>query len=404
MAADARLTVFGSRLWLAIAGLSAFTSVLFLLTIVTLAFYMTIEPDQIAMRVDFRVFWAAGKLAAAGEPLAAHDIVRLSAEHGPAVNELMRWLYPPGALVVVTPFGLVSFGVAYTLWTVASVMLVAWALRSFTAGVVPIWVLASLAPTYLACLLMGQVSLIWMAGLLAALAALRDGRWLLAGMFLGFLTLKPQLGLMIPLALLAAGAWQPIFAALATTVLVHLLPTFFYGFDYWPLLMGGISSHGALILDRLDDVLIMISPAAMFSFFEAPDTVVWTLHWIIALGAALAVVILWRSDRIGFDTKAAGLLSAILLSTPYLWFYESVLTAAIALFLIRGGVLTSRPLHLLVLVPLWIGTGLQVLNITLKLVDSRWIGATMIPPLLMISLGLCLRQLHQQRPGSAPAS
>jgi hypothetical protein len=403
LAGDARLQVFASRPWVYVAGLAAGGSLLFIAVILAIAFVHTGSPDVQALKIDFRVFWAAGKLAVAGEPLAVHDVARLSATHATYVHEYMPWLYPPGFLVLVTPLGTMSFAMAYLVWTILSLVLVGLALRLFTAGVQPLWLLLVLAPAFYPSLLMGQTSLFWLAGLLASLAALRDGRMVLAGVFLGCLTLKPQLGLLIPLALLAAGAWRTIVAAFATTVVLTVVPTLYYGLAYWPLLRAGVTRQGEWLASSVNDILLMVGPAFMLGFHGVGGTVAWTVHWVIAAGSAVCVVLLWRSDRVGFDTKAAGLLAAMLLSASYLWFYEAALMAAIALFLLRGGVLSLRPLHFLLLIPLWIGGGLQAINVFVKAMDQRWLGATFIAPLLVICLALCLRQMAVPRPTAEPA-
>lgn len=70
---------------------------------------------------------------------------------------------------------------------------------------------------------------------------------------------------------------------------------------------------------------------------------------------------------------------------------------AIALFLLRGGILSVRPTHVLLLVPLLIGGGLQPLNALTALVDQRWLGPALVSPVLFVCLGLCLRQLGGYR-------
>jgi hypothetical protein len=398
-AADARLQVFAGRAWVYAAGLAALVSLGFVAMLLTVAFFVTGEPGAAALKIDFRVFWGAGQLALTGEPLAVHDQARLAAAHATFMDEFMPWLYPPGFLVLVTPFGALSFAMAYLVWTLLSLILVAWALRPFVAGIGPLWVLVALAPAYYAALFAGQTSMLWMAGLLAALASLRDGRMLLAGVFIGCLTLKPQLGLMIPFALLAIGVWRTILAATATALVVQLLPTLYYGLEYWRLLQTTLTELRAWVAASLDTILLMIGPAFLLGFAGAPDALAWAVQLAIALIALATVVILWRSRDLGFDVKAAGLLAAILLSAPYLWWYEAVLMAPIALFLLRGGVLRLRLPDAVLLATLWLGTGLQAVNVFLKLVDQRWLGAAIVPPVLLVALALCLREAF--RPVSA---
>lgn len=398
---DARLQVFASRGWAFAAGLAALVSIGFVATVMMVAFVATADPDMPALKVDFRVFWAAGQLAVAGDPLAVHDQARLAAAHATHVDEYMPWLYPPGFLVLVTPFGLLSFAWAYLVWTLLSLGLVAVALKPFVSGIRPLWMLVALAPASYAAILSGQTSLLWMAGLLAALAALRDGRMVLAGVFIGCLTLKPQLGVMIPFALLAMGAWRTILSAGLTTAAVQILPTLYYGVEYWRLLQVTLAQLREWVTASLDTILLMIGPAFLFGFAGAPEPVAWAVQGAVALFSVATVVILWRTKDLSFDTRAAGLLAAILLSAPYLWWYEAALMAAIALFLVRGGVVHLRLPGSLLLGLLWLGTGLQAFNVFFKAVDQRWLGATFVAPLLLICLCLCLRQLALRR-RSAP--
>ncbi len=104
---------------------------------------------------------------------------------------------------------------------------------------------------------------------------------------------------------------------------------------------------------------------------------------------ALSVLVFWRSRRLEFDAKVALLLTAILLSAPYLWYYEAAMTAAIGLFLVRAGILGRHPAHLALLAVLWIGAGWQSWNVFLHLVDDRYLGAVVVTPALGICFVLC---------------
>ncbi len=396
-AADARLAPFDSRAGFLGAGLVAAGSLVFITMIMGIAFLLTANPETPALENDFRVFWGAGRLAVAGEPLAIHDLARLGASHATGLDVDMPWLYPPAFLIMVTPLGLMPFAWAYLGWALVSLALTAWAARSFVAGIQPVWVLMAFAPAYFPAVMMGQTSLFWLAALLAALAALGQGRWVLAGVFIGLLTLKPQLGVMIPVALLAIGAWRTILSASVTTVLLLALPTLYYGMDYWPLLFVSLAEHSANITFSVIAQKLMLSPMYFLAFIGVDHAVALNIQLGLMALTAVAVFALWRSDRVGFDVKAAGLLCAILLSAPYLWYYEGALMPAIALFLLRGGILSVRPLHMLLLVPLLIGGGLQALNVFTALVDQRWLGAAFVSPVLFVCLGLCLRQLGGNR-------
>lgn len=400
-AADARLAVFAGRGGFWFAAVSVLMTMSFVLAVLTSAVMTTGTPEQLALPIDFKVFWAAAQLALSGNGLAAFDPEQLNALHATRTEARMPWLYPPGYLLLIAPFGAFSFAHALILSTALSLAAVAIALRPFLAGVTPLWIALAFAPAYLPALMIGQNSLFWMAGLLAALAALRAERWVLAGVCIGCLTLKPQLGLMIPIALLAVGAWRTILAATVTAVLLAGLPTLVYGGGYWTQMAHGIADQGALMLQQIASVPLMVGPLSLFVALGIDPGLAVRLQWAVTAACAFAVFLLWRSDRIGFDAKAAGLLAAILLSSVYLWYYEAALMAGIALFLLRAGIFKASALPLAAIAALWLGGGPLAMNVFLKLVDQSVLGAVILTPLLLACLGLCLLHLAAARRGAS---
>jgi arabinofuranan 3-O-arabinosyltransferase len=390
-AADARVQRFSGRiLWLiVIAGATA--TLLFTQTIVQVAFLQTADPAIQAIKIDFRVFWAAGRLALDGEPLAAFDLARLSAVHNVATDAWMPWLYPPAYLVLMMPFGAMPFSYGLLVFTLLSVGLIGLSVRSFIAGSAPVWLAMTLAPAYVPTLILGQNNLIWVAGLIAALAALRDGRWIWAGVFIGCLTLKPQLGLLIPIALLAMGLWRTIGAAVVTALVLAVVPTFIFGPEYWTLFATGLSEQGSGMLRSLDNLFLLVNPIYVFTLLGLSAKVALGLQWGIVAVSAVIVGLLWRSRDIGFDAKVAGLLIAMLLSAPYLWYYEVAIMPIIGLFLVRAGILGQALPHLVLLLCLWLGAFLAAANAVFEVTNGRYVSAVLITPVLVISLVTVLR-------------
>ena len=389
LAGDARLRAFaGNRANLVVA-IGYGVTLLYATALVGTAFALTSEDGLRTLESDFRVFWAAARLVLAGEPLAPFDLARLDGEYNVVTEGWMPWLYPPGYLYLIAPFGAMSYAVAFLTMTVVSVAAMALASGPFVAEVKPFRAAMSLAPAYLPALVIGQNSLVWLAVLLAALASLRAGRAVLAGVIIGCLTLKPQLGLMIPFALVAAGQWRAIFAASLTAVSLAALPTLAVGLDYWPLLAERLSEHGERMISLINELDLTVGPFFLGSLLGLATPTALALHWGVMALCALSVVLFWRSDRIGFDAKVAMLMIAILLSAPYLWYYEAAMMAAIGLFMARAGILTPRLPHACLLVLLWIGAGLQSANIFVDFAEDRYLGAVIVTPVLGVAFVLC---------------
>jgi hypothetical protein len=406
-AADTRLAALsGKRLWQVVAFGAAMT-LIFTFSMAATAFLTTsdagIEPGTRALDMDFRVFWAAARLAVQGEPLAVFDLARLSQEHGFFDDRWLPWLYPPGFLLLIAPLGAVAFAPAFLITTLVSLVLVALAVRPFVGGNRAVWLAMSLSPAYIAALVIGQNSLLWLACFLAALAALRDGRWLLAGAFIGLLTLKPQLGVMILVALVAGGFWRTILAASVTAILLAMLPTLLVGLEYWSLFLDLLSKHGDRVLSGISSTNLMVGSFYLMVRAGLPPETALLAQTGLAAFCALAVFLVWRSGQVSFDVKAATLVTAIFLSAPYLWFYEAALMAVAGLFLFRAGLLGQRPWQVALLLLFWLGAGLQAILVYLGL-DSRFPWAVLYVPLMLASLALCLRHtaiLHGTTPEPA---
>lgn len=402
LAADARVRALqGPALWaVVLAGVTI--TVLFTYAILQTAFILTAQPGTQALAIDFRVFWAAGQLALAQEPLAAFDMARLAEVHGTNPDEYMPWLYPPGYLLLLMPLGALPFAPALLAMTLVSVGLMGLAIRPFTAGALPVWLALTLAPAYVPTLILGQNNLIWLAGLVAALAALRAGRFTLAGICIGCLTLKPQLGLLIPVALVAAGLWRTILVAALTALVLAVVPTLVFGPAYWPAFAQALSGVGDTLMRSIPDLHLMVGPFYLMVMLGLAPPTAMTLQWGLALGVAGMLFALWRSRRVGFDAKSAGLMLAMLLSAPYLWYYEAAMMAAIGLFLVRAGVLGRSLPALVLLACLWLGGVILAANALLSFTDGRLIGAVLLTPVLLAALAALL--LHwRAAPDGTPA-
>ncbi len=375
---------------------------LFLTTlVVATGFILTSEDGLRTIDSDFRVFWATARLVLAGDPLAALDQANLEAQYNTVTEDWMPWLYPPGYMFVITPFGAMSYAWAFLVATLIAIMGMALASRPFVAGVKPIWAAMALAPSYLPALVIGQNSMIWLAVLMAALAAMRSGKAVLAGVLIGCLTLKPQLGVLIPFALLAAGQWRTILAALGTTLVLAIVPTLIVGPEYWPLLSKNMSEHASRMIELVNELFLTVGPFAFLAQLGLPPATGLSLQWGVMAVAALSVFVFWRSDRISFDAKVGLLMTAILLSAPYLWYYEAAMMAAIGLFLVRAGILTTRWPHLVLVALLWIGAGLQSMDLVFPLFEDRYLGAFIVTPVLTACFVLCWAHLLQARRAQA---
>ena len=96
------------------------------------------------------------------------------------------------------PLGYLGFSPAFAIFTVCGATLYYFGLRDWTRGVPVRLHLAFVAPPVAFVLVTGNSSLLWTGILLLGLTQLFRQNALGAGVMIALLTLKPQLGIMIP--------------------------------------------------------------------------------------------------------------------------------------------------------------------------------------------------------------
>lgn len=402
--ADARLSALDTRRGRQLCLMGALLTAMFGAIFIAGALIEVSKTELISVSVDFYVFWAAAKLALQGLPLDAFDVTRIGEVAAVTHDDWMPWAYPPGFLLLVTPFGLLPFAPAWAAFMVVSVAALALASRPFTAGRPHVLLAMALAPALLPCLLVGQTSILWLAGLMAALAALRAERPLLAGLFIGLLTLKPQLGLLLPVALIAAGQWRAILSATVTTLALAAIPTALYGTAYWPEMLAMMAQHGDTVRNAIADLNLMISAYSGLAFLGVAEPAALTAQWTLTALCAVAVFLTWRRASVSFDLRAATLLSAIPLASPYLWHYESAFLAPAALFLLRDGIITrTRPATVILGLAMWLSLGPSAL-VLLKSGAADVFRPVFLPIALAALLTCLWHALLRPRPSATPAA
>jgi hypothetical protein len=336
-----------------------------------------------SIQIDFTAYWAAAKLALAGHPLDAFDPPTLTAAQelppGAAGTDL-RWLYTPAWLLVISPLGLLPFSSAFLIYSFISFAVFATATRPLATPVSggPVLVLA--APAVIFSLMLGNISLLWTAGLLGALTALAHGRAAVAGCLIALLTVKPQLGLLIPLALIAGTHWRAFFWASGVSIAIAAAPTAVFGLDGWLAFLAAMESmwdHVRGNTVRYDWLVTWYATARLAGIGHE---VAILLNTVVTVACGIAVFLVWRRP-VSTDIKAATLCVAIPLATPYAYHYEMTLGLAAAIFLIRDGFGATRGARFWLLA-LWLGP--------LPGIATPITPAMYAPALLTATLALCV--------------
>jgi hypothetical protein len=295
-----------------------------------------------SLNSDFLAFWSFPRFAAAFPVAGLYDADKLTAFQQtlyPGFHSFYPFLYPPTFLLVSWWLKFFAFPTAQALWTaggLAALLAAGWTL--FPPGWRAAALLAMLAsPASLLNFMTGETAYFTTALLLAGFALLPK-RPMLAGIAFGLLTLKPQLGVLVPLALLARGEWRAIATAAIVALALVALSCAVFPPGLWLTWAHTLPTYQAQYFAATGlNLNIIVTPAANLVSLGLLPRSAWMVQAAVSL--AVAAIVFWVFRRSTYPLAVAALLCGGFLAVPHAYAYDSVaLTAAMALCLRAGTV------------------------------------------------------------------
>ena len=339
---------------------------------------------------DFSNVYAAGSYVLEGRPEAPFDSLTQHAREREifgAATPFYGWHYPPFFLFVAALLARLPYLPALALWQGATLALYLLSIRAIVGRENSnLSLLLTIAyPAVFINLGHGHNGFLT-AALMGFALLLLDARPLLAGILFGLLAYKPQFGLLIPLVLIATERWKTFAAATVTVGMLALAATLAFGPQVWPAFFASTAFTREVVLEAGDTGWHKIQ--TVFSWVRmwgGPIPLAYTVQILVTLALSIGVVWLWRSGT-SMAVKAAGLIIASLLATPYGLDYDLMaLAPAIAFWASEGISRGFRNWEKTTLAAMWI----------VPLIARSFAEATLIPltaPLLLAAFVLLLRR------------
>jgi len=291
---------------------------------------------------DFSTAWVVGVQAWQGKVAPLYDPAEFlkiqTALLGTQKFFYPNWPYPPTFSFVMAPFGLLPYFWSFVAWTLTTLIccLVVVYLIVRRSPAIPL-VLAS--PFTLWNILAGQNGFLT-ASLLGASLLFLERQPVLAGVFIGCLTYKPQFGILLPVALAAAKQWRAVASAAATAALLAGASVAAFGVSAWEAFPRGLFQQFGVVLkaEGLPDSVAtwgyLQTVYGLIRYLHGGAALAWLGQGITALCAAIIVWFVWRSPT-RYALKAALLSTAALLASPYAFAYDMAAVAIPVAFLAR---------------------------------------------------------------------
>lgn len=294
---------------------------------------------------DFLAFYTSGTLTNNGNALGAYD--QEIFETGlrafvPDDQPLgLMWQYPPTMFFLTTLLAAIPYKISYFLWMAATWTALGFAIKAISARS-HAWILLTFSPLTVPVVISGQISL-GTAALLVLAAWKPKSQWLLAGLMAGLLTLKPQLGILLPVAFLATGAYRAFFTAAVSGILLHLPSFIVFGIDGWLDFLAAVRRLGEDVAGPGQNT----PPDGMTTIFGqlrvigVPSWLALSTQYGVTIFVATVVWSVFRKDdqpplgvRPDFDlARCSVLCSGAVLASPYAYAYEMTALVPVAFLL-----------------------------------------------------------------------
>jgi hypothetical protein len=294
----------------------------------TTAFIVAFALRHGPVHLDFFGVWSWARFEVEQNPGLIYDHAAQQAfllSLDPAFPVRFPFPYPPPYLLLIRPLGWLSYPVAQTIWSAAT-------LAAYMIAIcAPAWrpqiaLLALLAPATAINLLYGQNGFLTVALLVGGIR-LAPSRPVLGGILLGLLIYKPQFGFLVVIALIAARFWWTAFAAALTGAAAVAASLLLFGPQSWTAWLRAMPDFIAIV-DSERARLLPLIPTALANAIAlgASDSLAAAVQ-LAVMGAATGAT--WFAFRRGSAASTvAALPVAAVLAAPYAFMYDLTLVAA----------------------------------------------------------------------------
>jgi Glycosyltransferase family 87 len=307
-----------------------------------------LSADRTAMAArDYTDMWAAGHLVALGKGDTLSDLAGFNA----ALRSMFGagfphqvWPYPPPILLLAVPLSTLPLLPGFLLYSAGTLGLLWLALRC--GGLAPAACSAVLfSPAVADNVLSGQNASLTSALLFGGLMLVHR-RPVLAGAILGALIIKPQLGILVPVCLVASGNWRAILTMAISASLLILLSDVFFGLDAWVGFFERTRPVIAAVVEApwqaLPSQQIFASPLMAARSIGASIHVAYCLQGAVTLLCAAIAWRAWRTPSVDPILRAA-LTGLLALSTaPWVHTYDMIPLSVAIVVLVATARRSSR--------------------------------------------------------------
>lgn len=292
---------------------------------------------------DFLHFYTLGMLALEHRGADLYDMKAQAVLATQRVPEAagIRYLplYPPHVSLIFAPLALLPYGAALALW---------WGYSALVYGIccLSVWracphlleyrtvvpILAAAFPAFFHLVAWGQTSALALACFTVVYFLSRDGKNFLAGLVLGCLVFKPQLGLAAAIVFISIGAWKVVAGAVLSSAVQLSAGVIYYGEKpllRWIAMLRDVRSLMPLLEPRPYQTHCL---RTFWAMLIPPHDVSFGLYLLSAVVVVAMTIRCWKASA-PLELRYSALLVATVLVSPHLTVYDLVILAPAFLLL-----------------------------------------------------------------------
>jgi hypothetical protein len=339
--------------------------------------------------VEFRIFWTASFMALNGKLPDIYNHARFEEveDSFTGSNEHHVWLYPPSFLLMILPLSLLPYLASLSVWLVITLVGYLLVLRRICPQP-PIFFWILLFPGIAFNVLVGHNGCLSGTLLGAGLLSLGSSP-IIAGILFGLMFYKPQIAILLPLALLAGRRWKVLGVTAATVSGTAIVSALILGWGPWLDFFHNLLASGEL-------VDIPFFWARMPTVYAAARSAgsgtgpAWLLQGLVMVGVSAGVYWVWSGEATA-ASRAAVLIIGILLFSHYAFIYDYAILAIPLAWLwqegqTRGWLALEKPL----LLGAWI---MPLIGLMLSADYPMWVPV--LPTLLALFMLVLRRHYHE---------
>lgn len=294
------------------------------LSVFVVRYYVWHDKHSPMVGSDFAIFWAAARVAlehGAAAVFSPQWMQPIEAALRP-VDGFAPWPYPPTFLLVVLPFGLISFVPSLVLFGMLQISCYAAVIARLTRPLdMQLRMAIAAFPGLIGAALTMQNSFITAAAAAGALILL-DASPVGAGACVAILIIKPQFGILFPIAFICGRHWKALISAGVFSAGIIGLSVAAFGVGMWAAFFEFLPRFNRAVIEYgISFWSNMPSTFALARLAGLPINVAYIVQACIAVFGIAALVYVW-TQRPRIELRGAALCAASLLVQSYFMYYD----------------------------------------------------------------------------------